>query len=207
MRPLPPDPDGCKFCSHPEQEHGRVYTLAPHPSTGENIGWHSWVKPTDAQRLERIKQRNEWRVAEWEESYQAPLSNDTDNTDIADTYKLPSLGKRVWKFGYDSGHATVELGGVELLSLTANGESWVRQTELDNLCDSLRTLAEDWTNEATKEPMAMAKRPWIAAVRDLKKLLGPRGDTTNRSDTCEHGVSRKHMPYTHYSIYHKEDHP
>lgn len=25
--------------------------------------------------------------------------------------------------------------------------------------------------------------------------------------TCEHGVPRKDMPYSHYSMYHKEDHP
>lgn len=127
--------------------------------------------------------------------------------DGVDVSKTDSDGRRIWRFSYENGHATVELGGVDVSSLTANGESWVRRTELDSLYDSLRTLAEDWTNEATKEPMAMASRVWIAAVRDLKKLLGPRGDVTKRSDTCEHGISRKHMPYTHYSIYHKEDHP
>lgn len=204
--PLPPDPDGCKFCGHPERGHGRVYTLAPHPDTGEDIGWHSWAEPTDAQRLERMKQRSKWRVAAWKQHNQAP-SNEFTVEDGLDISKSDSTGQRVWRFSYENGHAIVELGGVRVSSLTANGESWVRRTELDSLYDSLRTLAEDWTHEATKEPMAMAKRPWIAAVRDLKKLLGPRGDTTERNGVCEHGISWKYMPYTHYSIYHKEDHP
>lgn len=163
----------------------------------DQLLYEAWTIIANAGQGDWGRESEEWQEAarRWRDQYHARL-------DEAD----PGI-QRVWRFSYENGHATVELGGVQVSSLTANGESWVRRTELDSLYDSLRTLAEDWTHEATKEPMAMAKRPWIAAVRDLKKLLGPRGDTTNRSDTCEHGISRKHMPYTHYSIYHKEDHP
>lgn len=44
-------PNGCRWCGVEARDHVQRWTDA--------IGWHRWVAPTDAQRLERMRTRRE----------------------------------------------------------------------------------------------------------------------------------------------------
>lgn len=44
-----PDPDGCYWCGNRRGNHGSQYVRP--------VGLHKWTKPTDAQRLTRMKAR------------------------------------------------------------------------------------------------------------------------------------------------------
>ncbi|MFI5831069.1 hypothetical protein ACIA6C_28110 [Streptomyces sp. NPDC051578] len=53
--PRLPDPYGCTHCGESEGHHGRQY----HPE----VGWHSWVTPSSAQILARMKARRTNRAS------------------------------------------------------------------------------------------------------------------------------------------------
>lgn len=46
---MTPNPNGCRLCGADERDHCRIWS----PGTG----WHNWQAPTDAVRLERMKER------------------------------------------------------------------------------------------------------------------------------------------------------
>jgi len=49
-----PTPDSCRHCDEPERIHGNQWT--------PNVGLHLWEAPTQAQRLERMRQRRAERT-------------------------------------------------------------------------------------------------------------------------------------------------
>jgi hypothetical protein len=50
-----PTPDGCRWCGIPQYGHYLRYRAS--------ASWHQWTKPTDAQRLARMKARRAQRLA------------------------------------------------------------------------------------------------------------------------------------------------
>ena len=49
QQPMQRDPDGCHWCGNRSGNHGSQY-IRP-------VGLHKWTRPTDAQRLARMKAR------------------------------------------------------------------------------------------------------------------------------------------------------
>lgn len=48
-------PNGCRWCGLPERGHYRQWTTT--------VGWHTWVAPSDEQRLFRMQVRAAGRMA------------------------------------------------------------------------------------------------------------------------------------------------
>lgn len=49
-----PAPNACRWCAAPPDEHGDAHS--------DEVGWHQWTPPTDAQRLDRMLARREARL-------------------------------------------------------------------------------------------------------------------------------------------------
>lgn len=55
MKPrTPAAPNACRHCAAPPDEHGDAWS--------DETGWHQWVAPNDAQRLDRMLARREQRL-------------------------------------------------------------------------------------------------------------------------------------------------